>query len=238
MPAKNEGEATDVEDVSGAESDHSNSSPNRESTDEEANEMDSDDSSDMDFIEMDRIRSEYCQDLASLEMQFEQLREQYYQERYKQNEQQIADVREGRSEEYLIPLRELDKAYENRVEVAEKLRQFRLENIDHKYQSEIQAAQQNFESEKQLAIDQIEEQLIERIRRLEEDRNNVDISWSDWAVDRRASKVRGPGRKKAVTVTGPYIVYMLRDEDIMEDWTAIRKALKRSTATSVSSVAV
>lgn len=65
MPAKNEGEATDAEDVSGAESDHSNSSQNRESTDEEANEIDSDDSSDMDFIEMDRIRSEYCQDLGT-----------------------------------------------------------------------------------------------------------------------------------------------------------------------------
>lgn len=68
MPAKNEGEATDVEDVSGADSDHSNSSQNRESTDEEANEMDSDDSSDMDFIEMDRIRSEYCQDLGTNDM--------------------------------------------------------------------------------------------------------------------------------------------------------------------------
>ncbi|XP_017466954.1 PREDICTED: breast cancer metastasis-suppressor 1-like protein [Rhagoletis zephyria] len=238
MPVKNEGDATDGEDVSGAESEHSNSSQGRESTDEEANEMDSDDSSEMDAIEMERIRSEHVEDLASLELQFDQLRELYYQERNKQNEQQIADVRSGRSEEYLIPLRELDKAFRNRVEVADKLRKFRLENIEHKYQSEEQAALQHFESEKQLLLDQMEEEIIEKIRRLEEDRNNVDISWSDWAVDRRASKVRGPGRKKAVTVTGPYIVYMLRDEDIMEDWTTIRKALKRSAATAVASVAI
>lgn len=79
-------------------------------------------------------------------------------------------------------------------------------------------------------MDAIYEELMEKIRRLEEDRHNVDISWADWGTSTRTSKVRGPGRKKAVTVSGPYVVYMLREEDILEDWTAIRKALKRSTA--------
>ncbi|XP_004525025.1 breast cancer metastasis-suppressor 1-like protein [Ceratitis capitata] len=236
MPAKNDADASDAEDMSGAESEHSNSSRGHETSDEEANS--SYDSSDLDAYEIERQRSEFLQDLSSLEDQFEQLREQYYMARIRHNEEQIDDVRSGRSEEYLVPLRELDKAFKNRIEVAEKLRQYRLENIEHKYQSEAQAALQNYESEKQLAVDQIEEALIEKIRRLEEDRSNVDISWSDWAVDRRASKVRGPGRKKAVTVTGPYIVYMLREEEIIEDWTAIRKALKRSAATTVPSVSI
>ena len=30
-------------------------------------------------------------------------------------------------------------------------------------------------------------------------------------------------RRKPVSVTGPYIVYMLKDGDIIEDWTAIKK---------------
>ena len=30
-------------------------------------------------------------------------------------------------------------------------------------------------------------------------------------------------RRKPVSVTGPYIVYMLKDVDIIEDWTAIKK---------------
>ncbi|XP_054730204.1 breast cancer metastasis-suppressor 1-like protein [Anastrepha obliqua] len=234
MPVKNEGEVTDAEEVSGAESDHSNSSQGRESTDDEPNEIESDDASEMDAIEMERRRAEHVEDLASLELQFEQLREQYYQERSKLIEKQIADVRNERSDEYLIPLKELDKAYRNRIEVAEKLRQFRLENIDHKHQSEEQAAMQNLESEKQLLRDQLDEDIVDKIRRLEEDRNNVDISWTDWAVDKRASKVRGPGRKKPVTVTGPYIVYMLREEEIMEDWTIIRKSLNRSTHTATA----
>lgn len=90
------------------------------------------------------------------------------------------------------------------------------------------------QSEKQLALDQIYDDLMEKIRRLEEDRHNVDISWDDWGNDKRHSKVRGPARKKAVTVNGPFIVYMLHEEDILEDWTTIRKALKRSTVVGSS----
>lgn len=130
------------------------------------------------------------------------------------------------SQEYLGPLQALADRMNARKEVAEILKKYRLENIRHKYESEEQAARQNYESEKQLAVDKLYEELNEKIRRLEEDSHNVDISWADWGSNARSSKVRGPGRKKPVTVTGPYIVYMLHEEDIIEDWTTIRKALK------------
>lgn len=35
-------------------------------------------------------------------------------------------------------------------------------------------------------------------------------------------------RRKPVTVSGPYIVYMLKDAEILEDWTIIKKALSNS----------
>ncbi|XP_068159752.1 breast cancer metastasis-suppressor 1 homolog [Drosophila tropicalis] len=238
MPVKN-GESDG--DVSGAESERSNSSQAHDTSDEEeeANECDSDDSSEMDASEIERRRAEHIEDLVSLERQFSQLREQYYYERINLIERQLSEVRSGRSEEYVQPQKELDKVYRTRIEVADVLRKFRLQNIEHKYLSEEQAAVQHFESEKQMAVDNLREDLHDRIRRLEEDRHNVDISWADWGTDKRQSKVRGPGRKKAVTVTGPYVVYMLREEDIMEDWTIIRKALKRSassTTTTTTSV--
>jgi breast cancer metastasis-suppressor 1 and related proteins len=135
------------------------------------------------------------------------------------------------SKEYLGPLQSLADRMNARKEVAEILKKYRLENIRHKFESEEQAARQNYESEKQIAVDKLFEELNEKIRRLEEDSHNVDISWADWGTNvGRSSKVRGPGRKKPVTVTGPYIVYMLREEEIMEDWTLIRKAVKGSRA--------
>lgn len=90
------------------------------------------------------------------------------------------------------------------------------------------------QSEKLLAKDMIYDELMDKIRRLEEDRHNVDISWDDWGKNARTSKVRGPGRKKAVTVSGPYIVYMLAEEDILDDWRVIRKALKKTTTSTPS----
>lgn len=197
---------------------------------EEADEPDSDDSSEMSEGECERRRSDCLDNLTNLEKQFMILKEQLYKEKMNQVDQQLQDIRGGRSQEYLAPLQRLADNMNSRKEVAEILMNFRMDNIRHKFESELQAARQHFESEKQLAMDAIYEELMEKIRRLEEDRHNVDISWADWGTSTRTSKVRGPGRKKAVTVSGPYIVYMLREEDILEDWTAIRKALKRSTA--------
>ncbi|EDS36901.1 breast cancer metastasis-suppressor 1 [Culex quinquefasciatus] len=230
-PVKNEGESDG--DMSGAESDHSASSRARSAHDssaEEADEPDSDDSSEMSEGECERRRSDCLDNLTNLEKQFTILKEQLYKEKMNQVDQQLQDIRGGRSQEYLAPLQRLSDQMNSRKEVAEILKNFRMDNIRHKFESELQAARQHFESEKQLAMDAIYEELMEKIRRLEEDRHNVDISWADWGTSTRTSKVRGPGRKKAVTVSGPYVVYMLREEDILEDWTAIRKALKRSTA--------
>lgn len=85
---------------------------------------------------------------GSLERQFSQLREQYYFERFNLIERQLSEVRSGRSEEFVQPQKELDKVYRTRIEVADVLRKFRLQNIEHKYLSEEQAASQHFEVSK------------------------------------------------------------------------------------------
>jgi breast cancer metastasis-suppressor 1 and related proteins len=139
---------------------------------------------------------------------------------------QLHEIENGMSQEYLGPLQALADRMNARKEVAEILKKYRLENIRHKFESEEQAARQNYESEKQLAVDKLYEELNEKIRRLEEDSHNVDISWAEWGSNSKSNKVRGPGRKKPVTVSGPYIVYMLHEEEIMEDWTTIRKSIK------------
>ena len=95
-------------------------------------------------------------------------------------------------------------------------------------------------------MDSIKESLNEKIRRLEEDRNQVGLLDCDsflsksrplhgglgglvaaFRGDDKESKDRDK-RRKPITVTGPYIVYMLSEADIMEDWTLIRKALTAS----------
>ena len=86
------------------------------------------------------------------------------------------------------------------------------------------------QSELALLFDDIKSDLEEQIHRLKADRNNDFTSdfWLESALKRRNKKsldIFGEKKKKPITVTGPYIVYMLNDVDIFEDWTTIKKAL-------------
>ena len=63
---------------------------------------------------------------------------------------------------------------------------------------------------------------------LEEDKHNVDFLWdasSSKSRRRKADPMDPDRRKKPVTVTGPYIVYMLSEPNIIDDWTTIKKSL-------------
>lgn len=76
MPVKN-GESDAEGDVSGAESERSNSSQAHDTSDEEeeANECDSDDSSEMDVSEIERRRAEHIEDLGKCDVCMKNWRE-------------------------------------------------------------------------------------------------------------------------------------------------------------------
>lgn len=202
---------------------------------DEDEEEEEEDSSDMDVDECDKKRYEYIDDLTDLERQFAILREQLYRERITQIEAKLTEVRSGKASEYLQPLEELQVNMKNRMEVGAILRELRLQNIKCKYDAEQMANEQNFKSEKELLWDSIKADLQEKIHILEEDKNNVDFSTGLWEQTRGHQSTKRKTlptdpmdpdcRKKPVTVTGPYIVYLLRDTDIMDDWTLIKKSL-------------
>lgn len=82
---------------------------------------------------------------ANLEKQFIILKEQLYKEKMSQVDQQLLEIRGGRSQEYLAPLQRLVDNMNSRKEVAEILKNFRIENIRNKFESELQASRQHFE---------------------------------------------------------------------------------------------
>ncbi|XP_075233523.1 breast cancer metastasis-suppressor 1-like protein isoform X1 [Lycorma delicatula] len=232
----------DREESDGEEMEHESGESDKSTSSCESSDAasDSDDSSEMDSAECERRRNACMEQMAELERQFTLIREQLYRERITQVEIKLGEVKVGKAQEYLQPLEELEENMKIRIEVAGILRQYRLTNIHNKYDAEEQAAKQNFESEKSLLWDSIKEDLEEKIKRLEEDRNSVDISADLWLCERgmnggKGGRIKGVNwrrgskevisRRKPVTVSGPYIVYMLSDADILEDWTTIKKAL-------------
>ena len=120
----------------------------------------------------------------------------------------------------------------NRLEVGGVMREMRLTNIRCKHDAEILATEQNYRSEKGLLWDSIKADLEEKIHMLEEDKHNVDFTSGLWEIKslsglrrRKADPMDPDRRKKPVTVSGPFIVYMLAEEVILDDWTTIRKSL-------------
>lgn len=194
------------------------------------------DGSEMDEEECTRRRNECLDDMAELERQFSEIREQLYKERLAQIDSKLEEVRGGRAAEYLEPLQQLQEQMQIRTQVAGVLREMRINCTGYKQESETLGANQHMMSEKMLLFDAIKSELEDKIRRLEEDRNNIDISsdlWNETQILKKSKRKSDPfntdRRKKPVTVTGPYIVYMLKDVEVIEDWTAIKKALKQQS---------
>ncbi|XP_038636586.1 breast cancer metastasis-suppressor 1-like protein-A isoform X2 [Scyliorhinus canicula] len=185
----------------------------------------------MDDEDCERRRTECLDEMSNLEKQFTDLKEQLYKERLSQVEAKLEEVIAGKAPEYLEPLAALQENMQIRTKVAGIYRELCLKTVKNQYECEVQAAFQHWESEKLLLYDTLQSELEERIRRLEEDRHSIDITselWND-ELQSRKNKRKDPfspdKKKKPVVVSGPYVVYMLQDLDILEDWTTIRKAM-------------
>ncbi|XP_073461335.1 breast cancer metastasis-suppressor 1 isoform X2 [Lithobates pipiens] len=188
-------------------------------------------SSDMDDMDCERRRNECIDEMCQLEKQFSELKEKLFKERLNQLKAKLEEVSSGRAMEYINPLADLQKNMKIRIEVAGIYKGFCLDVIKHRYECELQGAKQHLESEKVLLFDNMQCELLERIQRLEEDRQSIDISSEWWDEELRSKRsrkkwdpFRSEKKRRVPLVSGPYIVYMLRDLDILEDWTAIKKA--------------
>nr|XP_055171153.1 breast cancer metastasis-suppressor 1 isoform X2 [Nyctereutes procyonoides] len=187
-------------------------------------------SSEMDDEDYERRRSECVNEMLDLEKQFSELKEKLFRERLSQLRVRLEEVGAERAPEYTEPLGGLQRSLKIRIQVAGIYKGFCLDVIRNKYECELQGAKQHLESEKLLLYDTLQGELQERIQRLEEDRQSLDISsewWDDKLHARSSAKtwdsLPPSKRKKAPLVSGPYIVYMLQEIDILEDWTAIKK---------------
>lgn len=213
-----------------------NEDENMSEDEDEESSLSSDESSSessIDETENERRRNECLNDMADLERQFSDLKEQLYRERISQVAKKLEEVTSECAMEYTGPVNELKDMCEIRIEVAGILRDCRLENVENKYNADEQAAVQHYESEKLALMESMKHELEEKIRKLEEDKQNMDISADIWLESQSMNKKHRKSsdgsmlpekRRKPVTVTGPFIVYMLREMDILEDWAAIRKA--------------
>ncbi|XP_032345788.1 breast cancer metastasis-suppressor 1 isoform X1 [Camelus ferus] len=167
-------------------------------------------SSEMDDEDYERRRSECVSEMLDLEKQFSELKEKLFRERLSQLRVRLEEVGAERAPEYTEPLGGLQRSLKIRIQVAGIYKGFCLDVIRNKYECELQGAKQHLESEKLLLYDTLQGELQERIQRLEEDRQSLDISsewWDDKLHARGSSKtwdsLPPSKRKKAPLVSAP-----------------------------------
>ncbi|VVC43521.1 Hypothetical protein CINCED_3A002605 [Cinara cedri] len=204
------------------------------SSDSSSSDSDTDNSSDLDEDEIER-EQQRCEDkLREIESGFSLLKEMLYKERIKEIDDKLSDVKFCTAQEYRIPLELLEAQMKSRIGVATELRIFKLINLKHKFESEEQTIQQNYKNNIEILYDSIEADLENQIEQLDDARNEVDIDASLWLGRSLTRSGRGRGRRpyghaqpkrKPVVVSGPCIVYMLKEHEILEDWTTIKKLL-------------
>uniref|UniRef100_A0A672FTD5 BRMS1 like transcriptional repressor b n=1 Tax=Salarias fasciatus TaxID=181472 RepID=A0A672FTD5_SALFA len=184
------------------------------------------DSSEMDEEDCERRRMECLDEMSNLEKQFNDLKDQLYRERLSQVNNKLAEVEAGRAAEYLEPLAVLLENMQVRTKVAGIYRELCLESVKNKYDCEIQAACQHWESEKLLLFDTVQSELEEKIRRLEEDRHSIDITSELWNDELSGRKKRRDALSPDKKRRRPSVVSDILLMNIyLIDWTAIRKAV-------------
>ncbi|XP_028658231.2 breast cancer metastasis-suppressor 1 homolog [Erpetoichthys calabaricus] len=232
QPVPTDGEEMEAEgdsaiDANEEEEDETGEDPSDSGSETEPGE----ESSEMDDEDCERRRLECLDEMSDLEKHFLDLKDKLFKEKLNQVRTKLEEVIAEKAIEYIEPLAALQKNMKIRTEVAGVYRKLCLEVIKNKYECEMQGAMQHLKSEKILLYDNMHNELLEKIQRLEEARQSIDLT-SEWWIDEFQSKrnkrkwdpTKPEKKKKPTLVTGPYIVYMLRDIDILEDWTAIKKA--------------
>uniref|UniRef100_A0A8C2A8Z1 BRMS1 transcriptional repressor and anoikis regulator n=1 Tax=Cyprinus carpio TaxID=7962 RepID=A0A8C2A8Z1_CYPCA len=205
------GDAEETMEESGEErdSDLEESEPEEEEEEEE-------ESSEMDDEDCERRRLQCLDEMSDLEKQFLQLKDKLFQERLNQVKMKLDEVLTGKAGEYREPLATLQQNLQQRTQVAGVYRELCLQVVRHKHECEVQGASQHLEVTRYSCIR----------------KHILALYQSEWWNDevrmkkckKRSHLIRPDRKKKASLVSGPYIVYMLRDIDILEDWTAIKKA--------------
>lgn len=192
-------------------------------------------------------REKYVIDMSELEKQFVELKEQLYKERITQIEHQLEKVNHMEAKEYMGPLKQLEHEWKTRIEVAGYLKHYRMINLDNQLECELQSSEQHFANEEVTLRGSLIGEYEEKLRVVEEERHTTEMYSDLWFDDSFRTRKKRKGvdsfmpdkRKKPVTVSGPYIIYMLNEMDILEDWAAIRKAkseVARKKASELSSV--
>lgn len=180
--------------------------------------------------EIDDKRKTCCvEDIAVLEKYFTELKSSLHREKMADIDRRLEAVKDSSSQEYLQQLQDLEKVLDQRQMLADMKYKSKLAYIQACYEVELDTAEKQLEAEKLATRERIEHDIKDKIIQLQEEIVATELNevegWGSPHKKRKRLEFSQPEkRKKPSSVSGPYIVYMLKEIDILEDVKMIRKS--------------
>eukprot|EP00127_Corallochytrium_limacisporum_P006510 Clim_evm41s229 gene=Clim_evmTU41s229 len=191
-----------------------------------------------DYDEMDegqggeRKWRETMESMQAIEEEFSALKDRLYKEKLVELEEEMDQLKNGMHLDLLYYIQVLDQKRTERIKAAELYRRYQIENINAQYLFDKREAESSFQESKQEHYHTLLKILQEKRQKLEEEKTVMDIS--SISDDTGKGNKRRSGRnkdaenpekkkKKNQSITGPLIVYGLKEAEILEDLASIRK---------------
>jgi len=184
----------------------------------------------------EKRRMETLADMERIEKEFQDIKEKFYREKIEQIRKEMEAINQGNHEKLIAKLREAELKKEEKIWAAEQWRQYQLMSIDNMFSGDKQQAEDELDEEKQFIREKMLQALQDRQKKLEEDKNTMSLQdGADiraQALPSRNLRSTKKGKENTTVVnhrakklTPAHINYVLRENEINEDLTAIQKAL-------------
>ncbi|XP_019633526.1 PREDICTED: sin3 histone deacetylase corepressor complex component SDS3-like [Branchiostoma belcheri] len=173
-------------------------------------------------------------DQVKREEQHTEMKEQVYKEKLAHLKKQLEELNQHASHpEYLKRLKRLENQHKERSWMAEIIQQFEIETVEKQYIKEKKDAVREFDEEKIKLKESLIQELEERKRMIESERNTMELTGDSTEVKPVLTRKlrRRPNeplpipdkRRKPSPVGAPQLNLLLSDDDVLEDLRIVNK---------------
>ncbi|KJE91950.1 hypothetical protein CAOG_02996 [Capsaspora owczarzaki ATCC 30864] len=202
-----------------------------------------DDDTEDDPVGDKRKKDLLLENMARIEREFADLRDRLYQEKLGQLNKELELLNSDEHPDFQKQAAMLERKKTDRLTTIELYRKLQLENIQHQHAFEKREIENEYQTKRGEIRDDILGSLQDKRKKLEEDKNAMDLAseletraMATRKLRRRVEAVKEPGvtqiekKRKNATATGPPIVHLLDDGEINDDLNAIRRVTQKNHA--------
>ncbi|KAI7898728.1 uncharacterized protein BX663DRAFT_564532 [Cokeromyces recurvatus] len=190
-------------------------------------------------------RKEMTALMEELNQDFLKKRERLYVEKLDSINQELKDIHRNKHALYLDGLRDLELMRQKMIHDSLLLREYQNQVTDNQFRLEIYQAEEEYTAETQEIRERLFNVLEEKRKKLKEDKDNCELNYDvildpQLRVHKRNLRKRGSDHAENKTnkkkqMTGPSLVFKLKEDDILSDLQLMRVGLSSSSAQTASS---